>query len=113
MIPTNLNKKINHLAFELGAKYLGKLYKPCHFYFYFFVIIIVYAKAMAKVKFQCASIFEELISELGNHFPSHELMDAFRAVYHQYWLGLDLKTFFQLHLNVIEDVYCVAKKCDN
>ncbi len=32
MIPTNLNTKINHLAFESGAKYLGKVYKPCHFY---------------------------------------------------------------------------------
>jgi hypothetical protein len=66
---------------------------------------------MAKVKFYYASIVEELIYELGNHFLSHESMDALRVVHHQYWL--DLKTFFQLHLNVIEDVYCVAKKCDN
>jgi hypothetical protein len=53
---------------------------------------------MAKVKFQCASIVEDLMYELGNHFPLHESMDAFRVDYHQYWLGLDLKTFFQLHL---------------
>jgi hypothetical protein len=48
------------------------------------VIRFVYAKAMAKVKFQCASIVEELIYELSNHVPSHESMDAFRVVYHQY-----------------------------
>jgi hypothetical protein len=63
MIPTNLNTKINHLAFELGAKYLGKVYKPCHFYIKKIAIRLVYAKAMAKVKFQCASIVEELIYE--------------------------------------------------
>jgi hypothetical protein len=36
-------------------------------------------------------------------------MDAFELVYPQYWLGLDLETSFQLHLNVIKDVYCVPK----
>jgi hypothetical protein len=68
---------------------------------------------MAKVKFQCASIVEEVIYELGNHFPSHESMVAFKVVYHQYWLGVEFKTFFQLHLNLIEDVYCVEKECEN
>jgi hypothetical protein len=50
-----------------------------------------------------------LIYELGNHFPSHEFMDTFEVVYPQYWLGLDLETSFQLHLNVFKDVYYVPK----
>jgi hypothetical protein len=36
---------------------------------------------MAKVKFKFASTIEKLIFELGNHFPFHELMNAFGVVY--------------------------------
>jgi hypothetical protein len=49
---------------------------------------------VAKVKLQCASTTEELIFELGNYFPSHELVDALGVVYPQYWLGLELETSF-------------------
>jgi hypothetical protein len=53
---------------------------------------------------------EELIFELGNYFPSHELVDALGVVYPQYWLGLELETSFQLHLNVIKRCLLCAKK---
>jgi hypothetical protein len=49
---------------------------------------------VAKVKLQCAFTTKKLIFELGNYFPSHELMDALGVVYPQYWLGLELETSF-------------------
>jgi len=66
---------------------------------------------MVNVKFQCVFVIDKLIYELGNCFFFHELMHALRVVYLQYWLGLDLETSFQLHLDVIKDAYCVPKKC--
>jgi hypothetical protein len=50
-----------------------------------------------------------MIFELGNCLPFHELMDALGVVYPWYWLGLDPETSFQLHLNVIKNVYCVKQ----
>jgi hypothetical protein len=67
---------------------------------------------MVNVKYQCVFVIENLIYELGICFFFHELMHAFGVVYPQYWLGLDLETSFQLHLDVIKDAYCVPKKCD-
>ncbi len=67
---------------------------------------------MVKViKLKCGSAIEKLISKLDNCFPFYELMEALGVVYPQYSLGFDLKTSFQLHLNVNKNVYCVPKKC--
>jgi hypothetical protein len=54
---------------------------------------------MEKMKFQCASIVEELIYELGNHFLCmNPWMDlGWSSITNIDW-ALDLKTFFQLHL---------------
>jgi hypothetical protein len=66
---------------------------------------------MVNVRFHCVFVIEKLIYELGNCFFFHELMHALGVVYPQYWLGPNLETFFQLHLDVIKDAYCVPKKC--
>jgi hypothetical protein len=59
------------------------------------------------IKLECASAVEKLISKLDNHFPFDELMHALGVVYAQYSLGLDPKTSFQLHFNVIKK--CIVR----
>jgi hypothetical protein len=39
-----------------------------------------YAKAIIKVKASCVFVVDNLIYELGNQFPSHELMDVIGMV---------------------------------
>jgi hypothetical protein len=97
---------------DLGDQHIWARYKDHATFEVSFVPQVVYAKVVAKViKLKCAFVVEKLISKLRNRFPFYELMEALRVVYPQYSLGFDLKTSFQLHLNVNKNVYCVPKKC--
>jgi hypothetical protein len=64
----------------LGCQHIWASYNDPTTFEVSFVTQVVYAKAMAKVKLQCAFATKKLISELGNCFPSHELMDALEVV---------------------------------
>jgi len=44
---------------------------------------------------------EKLISELSNHFFTHELMGSLRVVYPQFWLSLNVDGSFQQHLKML------------
>jgi hypothetical protein len=94
---------------DLGDQHIWARYKDHATFEVSFVPQVVYAKVMAKViKLKCAFVVEKLISKLRNCFPFYELMEALGVVYPQYSLGFDLKTSFQLHLNVNKNCFKYA-----
>jgi hypothetical protein len=72
----NLNTKLDHITFEFGGQQIWAKYRDHMTNVIFLVTWIVYVEVVSKVKLQCVAIVEKLIFELGNHFPSHELMDS-------------------------------------
>jgi hypothetical protein len=51
-----------------------------------------------------------LMFELEWRFLNHELMNAFKIIYSQYWLQLDCESTFVDHLALIKWHYYISKK---
>jgi len=77
---TNLNIGVDHLVFDFRGQHIWAKFKDQAFSHVSFVTREVYAKAIVEVKASCVFATNNLINELGNQFPSHELMDVLSMV---------------------------------
>jgi hypothetical protein len=50
-----------------------------------------------------------LIKKLARHFLAHDLMNATRIIYPQYWEVVNAKVIFARHLVVLKTKFCHPK----
>jgi len=62
-----------------------------------------------SIKDQCTSGALELIKELARCFLTHDLMNATKIIYPQYWEAIDAKVTFVRHLAILKAKFCHPK----
>lgn len=61
------------------------------------------------IKDQCTCGALELIKKLVRCFPTHDLMNATKIIYPQYWEVVDVKVIFVGHLAILKAKFCHPK----
>ncbi len=64
---------------------------------------------MQSVKDQCTCATLELIKKLLRRFPTHDLMNATKIIYPQYWEPTNVEVTFVGHLAVLKTKFCHPK----
>jgi hypothetical protein len=62
-----------------------------------------------SIKDQCTSGALELIKELARSFPTHDVMNATKIIFPQYWEAIDAKVTFVGHLAILKAKFCHPK----
>lgn len=95
---TNLNDGTKHLTF-----YIMEQSHMVHFVnpLIVFQFPITHDATIIIVKAQCITKSNLLLTKLKCKFLNHELMNALRIIYSQYWLQLDHESTFVAQLSLI------------